>query len=324
MISLPMQLLISDLRSGEQQSTRDCLQAIEEMGYWGVNVVDHILRSDTAVAEHQLEGDSHWRFPDPLSVLPFLAACTNNLRLGIRVLVIPYRTPFAAAHAVATIDSLSGGRMVLGAAPGYDAEEFRMLGVARNERGAMTDEYLEIMCALWEADGPIDYAGRYHTFNGAQLQVGPVQRPRPILWIGGNSRAALRRAIRFGDAWTPSLFPYSWPSPSDGVQLTRAELADCLALAAQERESAGLPALDCVPCSGVPLTFTQKPRHQARQPNEIQQFSAEGTPAELLEEFLLFKATGCSKFVVQFTGKDTASFLSSAEIFATEILAELD
>jgi probable F420-dependent oxidoreductase len=320
MVSLPVQMFLRDLRRGETTGIRDCMQGLEDLGYWGVNVVDHILRSDTDVAEHHLEKDWNWRFPDALSTLSYLAACTSTLKLGTRILVVPYRSPIAVAHAVASIDSLSGGRVVLGVAPGYDASEFEKLGVKRSLRGRRTDEYLDVMRALWAADGPIDFNGESIQFRNAQLQVGPVQRPGPPIWVGGNGRVGLQRAIRKGDGWTPSVYPYTWPSPSDGVQVTRDEIPELLAWAADERSAAGLPMLDCVPSSGMPLTFTEHPRHPGRRPSDVQQFSSLGTVDEILEEFQLFYQAGCTKFVIRVGGEDATEFLRVAEIFSREVM----
>jgi probable F420-dependent oxidoreductase len=324
LVSLPMQAFIRDLRQGSKQSIRDCVQGLEDLGYWGVIVVDHILRSDTDVAEHHDEQDWNWRFPDPLSTLGYLAAITTTIRLGTRILVVPYRSPIATAHAVATVDSLSGGRVVLGVAPGYDASEFAKLGVPRTRRGRLTDEYLDMMRTLWAADGPVDFDGPTIRFTGAELQVGPVQRPWPPLWVGGNTKVALERAVRVGDGWTPSIYAYHWPSATDGVHLTRDELPAMLAWAAEQRAAAGLAPLTCVPSSGVPLRFTDAPHHAGRTDADIQQFSAVGTAEEQLREFQLFYQAGCTKVVIRLAGADSKDFLAQAEAFAKQIMPYID
>ena len=324
MVSLPMQAFIKDLRQGSRASIRDCVQGLEDLGYWGVIVVDHILRSDTDVAEHHDEPDWNWRFPDPLSTLGYLAAITTRMRIGTRILVVPYRSPIATAHAVATVDSLSGGRLILGVAPGYDASEFAKLGIPRSRRGRLTDEYLDVMRALWAADGPVSFDGPTISFKDAELQVAPVQRPGPPLWVGGNSRAGLERAIRVGDGWTPSIYAYTWPSATDGVQVTRADLPALLADAAARRVALGLPELLCVPSSGVPLKFTGQPRHPGRADEDIQQFTAVGTVAEHLREFQLFYQAGCRKFVIRLAGSGTSDFLAQAEVFARQVMPYIE
>ncbi|MDH6292841.1 TIGR03619 family F420-dependent LLM class oxidoreductase [Rhodococcus opacus] len=320
MVSLPLQAFIRDLRKGSSTSIRDCVQGLEDLGYWGVNVVDHILQSDTDAAEHHAEADWNWRFPEYASTMGYLAAITQRLRIGVRVLVVPYRKPIQVAHAFATIDSLSGGRAVVGVGPGYDVEEFRRLSVPRNKRGKLTDEYLDVMQALWAADGPIDFEGETIQFKGAQLQVGPVQRPGPPLWIGGNSQAALARAVRVGDAWTPMLYGYTFRSPGDGRHVLREELPDMMDWANKQRAAAGLPALECIPGSGVPWNITDRPAHPGRRPEEIQQFSAIGTVDEILEEYQLFYQAGCRRFSIRLAGADTDDFLRQADIFANQIM----
>jgi probable F420-dependent oxidoreductase len=324
MVSLPLQAFIRDLRQGSSAAIRDCVQGLEDLGYWGVNVVDHILQSDTDVAEHHLEPDWNWRFPDPVSTLGYLAAITTRVKLGIRVLVVPYRKPISVAHAFATVDSLSGGRAIVGVGPGYDADEFHRLEVPRNRRGKLTDEYLDVIKALWAADGPIDFHGETINFEGALLQVGPVQRPGPPLWIGGNSQAALKRAVRVGDAWTPMFYGYTWRSDGDGGHVFRDQVPAMLEWAAKERVAAGLPPLECVPDSGVPWTITEKPAHPGRKPEDIQQFSAIGTVDEILEEFQLFHQAGCERFAIRLAGSDTDDFLRQASVFAKQIMPFID
>jgi probable F420-dependent oxidoreductase len=290
------------------------------MGYWGVCVPDHILSTDTDVAEHRLEEMWNWRFGDPLTVLAFLAASSTRLFVGPRILVGPYRQPFAVAHAIATIDSLSGGRAFVGIAAGYDEKEFRAMGIPRQERGPITDEHLEIMLKLWESEGPVSHRGRYHRFDDVQLHLPPVQRPHPRIWVGGNSRAGLRRAIRFGDAWTPTVYPYSWPSPSDGVDVMRDDLKDMLAEAAEQRAAMGRAPLECIVSAGMPLVFSESPQHRGRRPAEVQQFSGKGTAEEVAEEFVLFKEAGVTGFVIRLPGESLDAFLGTAETFMTAVL----
>ncbi|MDH6293303.1 LLM class flavin-dependent oxidoreductase [Rhodococcus opacus] len=328
MVSLPLQSFIRDLRQGSKASIRDCVQGLEELGYWGINVVDHILQSTTDAPEHHVEPDWNWRFPEFASTMGYLAAITDHMKIGIRVLVVPYRNPIPTAHAFATVDSLSGGRAIVGVGPGYDAEEFRRLAVPRNKRGKLTDEYLDVMKALWAADGPIDFDGDTIKFEGAELQVGPVQRPGPPVWIGGNSPIALKRAIRVGDAWTPAIYGYGWPSTdgakADGVDLHRDNIPAMLEQARIERAEAGLGPLECIPDSGVPWKITDKPAHPGRKPEDIQMFSAIGTPDEILQEFQLFHQAGCSKFVIRLAGTDSEDFLRQAKVFAEEIMPFID
>ena len=168
----------------------------EDLGYASVWVSDHILVPETFGSQYGPE------FLDPFVCLAFAAAETSRVKLGTTVVVVPVRSPFAQAKMLSTLDYLSGGRVIFGIGVGWDKEEFEALGVAFAERGAMTDEYLDIMRELWCSDSP-SFEGRYHQFRGAAFAPKPVQQPIPI-WVGGYGPAAIRRAVRIGEAWHPS------------------------------------------------------------------------------------------------------------------------
>lgn len=168
----------------------------EELGYASVWVSDHILVPEQFGSEYGPE------FLDPFVCLSFAAAETSRVKLGTTVVVVPVRSPFAQAKMLSTLDYLSGGRVIFGIGVGWDHEEFEALGVPFAERGALTDEYLDIMRELWCSDAPV-FDGHYHQFRGAAFEPKPVQQPISI-WVGGYGPAAVRRTARLGDAWHPS------------------------------------------------------------------------------------------------------------------------
>jgi probable F420-dependent oxidoreductase len=136
---------------------------------------------------------------EPFAVLAAVAGRTSRVRLGLGVVVAPYRHPLLTAKLVATLDALSGGRVIVGVGSGWMPEEFAALGAPFAARGPSTDACL----AYWERafrDGEVD---------GMTLLPRPVQQPRPRLWVGGNAIAAMRRAARFADGWDA---PYADPS----------------------------------------------------------------------------------------------------------------
>ena len=171
----------------------------EGLGFDSVWVSDHILVPPTFGAEFGEE------FLDPFICLSFAAAETTRVLLGTTVVVVPLRSPFAQAKMLSTLDFLSGGRVIFGVGAGWDKEEFDALGVPFSERGALTDEYLDVMRTLW-APGTPRFDGRYHRFSGAAFEPKAVQEHIPI-WVGGYGGAALRRTLRVGDAWHPSEMP---------------------------------------------------------------------------------------------------------------------
>jgi probable F420-dependent oxidoreductase len=137
---------------------------------------------------------------DPFTALAFVAAASTTLRLHTSVVVLPYRNPFVTAKAAATLQVLSGGRLILGVGAGYQKGEFEALGVDFHQRGALTDEALEVLRLAW-GGGVVVKQGR--NFNAAGNEPRPAPDPQPTVWIGGSSDKAMERAILWGDGWSP-------------------------------------------------------------------------------------------------------------------------
>jgi alkanesulfonate monooxygenase SsuD/methylene tetrahydromethanopterin reductase-like flavin-dependent oxidoreductase (luciferase family) len=158
---------------------------VEGLGFDLLMLSDHIAVTPDVAEQYPAP------FYEPLTTLAWLAGQTRQIRLGTTVLIVPYRHPLLTARMAANLNDLSGGRLVLGVGVGWARQEFDALGVPFRDRGRLTDLHLLAIRAAW-ADGE-DYRG------------GPV----PV-WIGGNSDAALRRAVRLGDAWHPLRFTPGW------------------------------------------------------------------------------------------------------------------
>ena len=169
----------------------DVAVACEEAGFLYVGVCDHVA----IPRERSSPIGATWY--DTIATLSWLAAKTARVRLLSHVYVLPYRPPLMAAKAFATLDCLSGGRSIIGLGAGYLEEEFELLGVPFRERGRRFDEGIdELIRGL--ADDDVD---------GFVLAPRPVQQPRPPIWIGGSSSAALRRVARVADGWLPEATP---------------------------------------------------------------------------------------------------------------------
>jgi probable F420-dependent oxidoreductase len=172
----------------------------EELGLDGVFVPDHIL-AKPATTQHY---GAHW--PDPFSLLAFLAGRTRRIHLGASVIVLPYRNALVAAKAAATVDQASGGRFIFGVGVGWDEAEFEDLKLPFHERGRLSDDYIRAIKAAWATDIP-EYKGQYVSFAGATFSPRPAQRPNPPIWVGGMpgsvSSPAVRRCAELGDAWHP-------------------------------------------------------------------------------------------------------------------------
>jgi probable F420-dependent oxidoreductase len=194
------------------QIIRDTAVRAEQLGYDSVWVSDHVVVPRANVVNF---GETIF---DPLVTLGVVAGATRRVRLGTTVLIVPYRNAVVTAKMISSLDALSGGRVVFGIGAGWVAAESAALGVPFAERGAMTDEYLLAMQELWTARAP-SFAGTYTRFDGLVFEPKPVQKPHPPIWVGGHSRAALRRTVRFGAAWHPINRP-----PAE-LRASRAELA---------------------------------------------------------------------------------------------------
>jgi len=177
--------------------------------------------------EHHVLSTSSTRFPptsrylNPVVALTYAAAFTRTIRLGTGVLLLPQHSPLILAKELASLDVLSGGRLIVGVGVGWSEEEYRALGVPYAERGARADEYLAAMRAIW-SEGTPSFAGRYVSFQDVVAYPHPVQQPFPPIVVGGSAAPVLRRAVEQANGWY-------------GFAL---DLADTAALLAQLREAA--------------------------------------------------------------------------------------
>lgn len=183
--------------------TKDILriaQACDRSGFFYVAVCDHVAVPRAAAAAMS----TTWY--DVIATLGFLAAATANVRLLSYVYVAPYRHPLMTAKAFATIDALSGGRAILGVGAGHLQGEFEALGVDFKKRGKLIDEALDAVRLAFLDEYPV-HDGAQWQFRDLGVAPRPVQQPRPPIWIGGSTTAALKRAAERGDGWLPQGIP---------------------------------------------------------------------------------------------------------------------
>jgi probable F420-dependent oxidoreductase len=173
-------------------------EAAESLGYSTVWAIDHL------VLPAKVEGGYAFNpldpFLEPITVLGALALRTSRIKLGTAVLVLPYRHPIYTAKALATVDVLSGGRLIAGVGAGWMEPEFAALGVPLAERGSRTNETIDALKALWTEDVP-SYHGRHFQFSNIKAVPAPVQRPWPPILVGGMTKGALQRVVRRADGW---------------------------------------------------------------------------------------------------------------------------
>jgi probable F420-dependent oxidoreductase len=171
--------------------------AAEAAGFESVWAGEHVILPDPQVPPSPMAPQDPAL--DPLLALAWAAAHTTTVRLATGIVIMPQRNPVVLAKQVATLDVLSGGRVTLGIGVGYLEPEFRAIGANFEERGAVTDEYVAAMAALWYAEHP-EFHGRFVDFAGVDAHPRPVQRPIPII-VGGHSAPAYRRAVSSGNGW---------------------------------------------------------------------------------------------------------------------------
>ena len=169
----------------------------ESLGFQALAFPDHVVMPVRPGADPVSA-----RWYDNAVLAAYLAARTERIRFFYNALVFPYRPAIQLAKALATADVVSGGRLTVGVATGWLRGEFRTLGVPFRERGAITDEYLRALKVLWTEDSP-EFEGRYVRFRDLAFEPKCVQQPHVPLWIAGQGRAPLRRAVEHGDGWTP-------------------------------------------------------------------------------------------------------------------------
>jgi probable F420-dependent oxidoreductase len=148
-------------------------------------------------------------FYEPFTALTWLAGLTERIELGTTVTVLPYRNPLLVARVAANIDQFSGGRFVFGVGVGWSRQEYAALGVRFENRGAITDDYLAAITALWTSD-IASHDGTHVSFRDVHTEPRGARHPHPPIWVGGTSPAAIRRTVRFGDAWHPNNAEIEW------------------------------------------------------------------------------------------------------------------
>ena len=217
-----MEIGIAIPRLPDAPGLKRFVECAEELGFESVLAGDHIVLPTAGTNQYPYTSDGSFSRPtdepflETMTLLGYLAACTSRIKLGSTVIILPYRNPVVQAKMFASLDVLTNGRIICGVGVGWLEKEFEILGLDYHQRGAMTDEFLEIMMALWTQPNP-EYHGKYYSIDGIQFEPKPVQQPSIPIWVGGHTKAALRRTARYGNCWhttrqTPDLWPRTCPT----------------------------------------------------------------------------------------------------------------
>ena len=269
-----LQLPTDKVAAPDEFITADALGEIarcaEQAGFAACFVTAHPMPSDRWLAH----GGHHTL--DPFVALSFAAAATTRIRLQTHIVVLPYRNPFLTAKSAASLDVLSGGRLILGVAAGYLRGEFAALGADVDERNEQTDEAIDALLRAWSESG-VELEGRHFHAGGNTMLPRPLQQPHPPIWVGGNSRRAIRRAVEKGDGWLPFPAPKRLASTARTAALESVdELAERLQYAHEHARAVG----------------RTRPLEVCTAPFSLASWTRDGNATRLCEEVTALAALG--------------------------------
>src|SRR5438093_11587429 len=303
-----------------QTATPEALETLvgraETLGFSSTMIADHVVFPVKIQSKYPYTADG--RFPrhgealEQLSLMAFVAAKTRYLRLVTSVMILPYRNPVFTAKALATIDVLSRGRVTVGVGVGWLEEEFQALGAADfKRRGAVSDEYIRIFKALWTTS-PASFRGEFYRFDEIRCLPHPVQKPHPPIWIGGHSKAALRRVARLGDGWHPV-------GANPAVPLGPSELSGLLDELYRLTEAEGRDPKSLTISYNAPVYDVGQ-----RQLPSGQRRPFSGSASQVADDIAAFARLGVSEVVFDFRSESLAESLERMESFAPVVRQTAD
>lgn len=276
----------------QTNSIIELTQAAGELAYDSIWVSDHVVIPNS----HKGFGDE---FLEPLTTLTFLAARTSKIKLGTSVIILPYRNPVVLAKTISTLDELSNGRVILGIGAGWMKDEFDALSVPYSERGAVTDEYIDVLKNLWTEDNP-EFKGSYTEFSDIKFLPKPLQKPYPPIWVGGGSKRAIERAVKRGDGWHP-------------VGLTPSELKGKVRYLRGLLEKSGRSPGEFTISLRRTLEITDKSDIDENE-------TLRGTPEKIARGIEEYKEAGVTHFVFHLLGGEFKGLLRTMKVFSEQII----
>jgi len=299
----------------EPDALADIAKLGDRLGFYCMVMPDHILQPNQVNSTYPYSltgdilaagqsGDGEW--PEQITTLAYLAGVTERIRLVTSVMIIPYRNPILTAKMLSTLDMLSKGRLILGAGVGWMEEEFELLDAPPfAERGAVTNEYLQAFIELWTNDDP-KFEGKYVNFSDITFLPKPVQKPYPPIWIGGQSKPAIRRAAHIGDCWHPV-------GAIPAAPLEPEELAENLVLLHQYAEKAGRDPATIQVSVKAPLYDAGDSSGPRRR------FS--GSPDEVRQDVQTYADVGVTHLIFDFRTADPKQTEDRMARFSEEVMA---
>ena len=292
--------------SGRAASRDTLIEAARRAEDWGFSTVwaaDRVVNPWEIATPYPYAAEDAFIVPpdrpflECLTVLSFLAGATENIRLGASVVVMNFRHPLHWLKQATSIDLLSQGRLVLGVGIGWMEEEFAAMGASYGDRGKVADEQLEVVQALL-GEERASYQGAFYAFDDVAFEPKAFGDGLPI-WVGGEGKAAQRRAAQFGDAW----FPYF-------VKVTPEELSTRHAYVAERTAGFGRDPDQVALACCLPVDITEEP--VAQEPDRLR-----GTPEQVNEALERFAAAGVSHVALQFMAPRYPERIQQIERFAT-------
>ena len=286
----------------------------EELGFEVISVNDHIIIPNDVDSRYPYSetgefGRGSGFIIEQLTTLSFLGALTSSARLMTSVMVLPHRNPVHAAKILATIDVLTGGRLIVGCGVGWMREEFEAIGAPPfDERGDVSDEYIRAFKELWTSDTPT-FQGRYCSFKDIVFEPKPVQKPHPPIWVGGESPPALRRAARLGDGWFPLASNPTYPLDT----LDRLETQISRLHRYAEEAGRDPSAIDIAYGVG---RYSEGSEEQVA-PGQRRIFT--GSHQQIADDIKAFEALGVGYLTIGFPGLTLDEKLGAMERFATKV-----
>ena len=290
----------------------------ESLGFSYLTMTDHIALPDTSTPGYPYSETGAFYSPDPghrmeqLTATAWIAAKTDKIRLVLAVLVVPYRPAVATAKMLTTIDVLSEGRLTVGVGTGWLKPELEALShTPFAERGAVTDEYIDVFRALWTQERPL-FHGKYTNIEGLLVDPKPVQKPHPPIWVGGETGPSMRRAARVGDAWYPI------GTNSRHMLDTRPRLEAGIARMRKLTEAAGRD-----PASMGVVYRIKRHGYEAPPATDGCRKLFTGSVQATIDDIEALEAMGVTAMDFDFEGRDAAKAMDEMHQFKAQVLAKL-
>ena len=286
----------------------------DALRYASVFVTDHVVIPTSYsspypyAASGRFTGDWTNGYLEPLAMMGVLVGLTSRVKIGTSVLVVPYRNPVVTAKMLATLDVMSGGRMILGAGVGWMKEEFETLQAPPfTERGKVTDEYLRLMRDMWTKE-PVQFVGAHYRLPSVSAMPKPRQKGGIPIWIGGHTDAALRRTGELADAWHPiAMRPPAMLLPDEYAEKVKV-IHGWARKAGRDPKAIVLSVrvpLELAPTRGKPVVSDQP--------------GFRGTAQDVIRHIKSYQARGVSHFVFDLAPPDVKGQLTLMERFAQEV-----